>query len=77
MNNFSDYLETARIVGRSSARWPLNPSYMHTFGLTDHFFILVEQPFTVNIIKTVSNQLRSKALHSGLNWYPNEKVSRL
>lgn len=39
----------AKVVAEIPVRWKLHPSYMHTFGITESFFIIVEQPLTVSV----------------------------
>ncbi|XP_015113164.1 carotenoid isomerooxygenase isoform X2 [Diachasma alloeum] len=41
--------EGASIVASLPARWKLNPSYMHTFGITENYFIIIEQPLAVSM----------------------------
>ncbi|ELU09558.1 hypothetical protein CAPTEDRAFT_212572 [Capitella teleta] len=37
-------LENAQLVCSVPARWPSYPSYFHSFGMTENYIILVEQP---------------------------------
>lgn len=66
--------EKAHIVASIPARWPLHPSYMHTFGLTDHFFIIVEQPLSLSIPSIITNTLKNEPLAGCFRWYHNEPV---
>ena len=34
-------------VASVRSRWLLHPSYMHSFAVTDNYFVLVEQPMVV------------------------------
>lgn len=41
--------EESKIVAKVPCSWPWNPSYMHSFGVTDNYFIVVEQPLTISV----------------------------
>lgn len=64
--------DQATIVARVPSRWLLNPSYMHTFGITENFFIIVEQPLSISFIKKgISPQ---DPFVDCLKWHDNESV---
>nr|CAD7595911.1 unnamed protein product [Timema genevievae] len=67
--------EQATIVATIPVRWPLHPSYMHTFGITDHYFVVVEQPLTVSVPSMIKNQVTNSPLIESLRWYKDEQVS--
>lgn len=69
--------DRAKIVSASSPRWFLYPSYMHTFGITENYFIIVEQPLAISLISTANSILRNKPLASCLKWQEHETVSQL
>lgn len=64
--------ENARVVAEVPVRWKLHPSYMHTFGITENFFIIVEQPLTVSVPAVVKSQLTSEPMISCLKWFPDK-----
>lgn len=85
--------EKAEIVASIPARWPLHPSYMHTFGgrrfflcvwlwfcvkfsgVTENYFLIVEQPLSLSVPAMVSNKLvTSEPLAGCFRWYHEEKV---
>ena len=35
-------------MAKVRSRWMLEPGYMHSFAVTDNYFILIEQPLTVH-----------------------------
>ncbi|KAI8422526.1 hypothetical protein MSG28_006333 [Choristoneura fumiferana] len=45
-----DMFERAHVVGTMKPRWPLHPAYMHTFGVTENYFVIVEQPLSVSLM---------------------------
>ena len=37
-----------QLMARIKCRWMLEPGYMHSFAITENYFILIEQPMTVH-----------------------------
>lgn len=64
--------ENAHVVATTPARWRFNPSYMHTFAITDNYFIVVEQPLSISIIESVKAKLFKRPLASIFKWFKNE-----
>lgn len=69
--------EEAKIEATLASRWILNPSYMHTFGITDNYFIIVEQPLSVALVSAVKNRLKNEPMRSSLKWHNDETVSKI
>lgn len=69
-----DMFKTAHIVGRMNPRRAMNPAYMHTFGITENYFIIIEQPLSVSVYSVVRNQLTNRPLASSLQWYPEHET---
>ncbi|KAF2364947.1 Carotenoid oxygenase [Trinorchestia longiramus] len=55
-------------------RWKLHPCHMHTFGLTDNYALLPEQPLTVDVTAMVANTIRDKPLIEGMEWLKDKQV---
>ncbi|XP_058061227.1 carotenoid isomerooxygenase [Anopheles bellator] len=66
--------ENARIVASVPARWRFHPGYMHTFGITDNYFVIVEQPLSVSVPSMVVSQLRNKPMAASLKWFANQQT---
>ena len=48
----------------------LDPGYMHSFSVTENFYILIEQPLCINVPKLVKSLVSSSdALLDGMVWY--------
>uniref|UniRef100_A0A1Y1L6P7 Carotenoid isomerooxygenase n=1 Tax=Photinus pyralis TaxID=7054 RepID=A0A1Y1L6P7_PHOPY len=75
-NHVNDYsmFDKAHVVAGISARWPLHPSYMHTFGVTKNYFIIVEQPLSVAIPQMCIKSLMNMPLWGAMKWYENEQT---
>ncbi|KAB0803588.1 hypothetical protein PPYR_00568 [Photinus pyralis] len=78
-NNDQDAMfEKAQVVSTVPSKWRLLPSYMHSFGLTEHYFIIIEQPFTINIPKKVLSSIFSKTpVHDVCKWHKEAETQFL
>ncbi|XP_011310429.1 carotenoid isomerooxygenase isoform X2 [Fopius arisanus] len=72
--NDKSMFERASVVTSLPARWKLNPSYMHTFGITENYFIIIEQPLAVGMITLMNCKIKNKPLCSALKWYEKENT---
>lgn len=64
--------ENACVVAEISARWQLNPSYMHSFAVTDNYFIIIEQPLSISMIESIKSKYLKRPLASIFKWFQNE-----
>ncbi|KAK9891206.1 hypothetical protein WA026_013521 [Henosepilachna vigintioctopunctata] len=64
--------ERAEKVATIPSRWPFYPSYMHTFGLTENFFVIVEQPLNLAAAAVIVTRLKNDPLAGCFRWYPEE-----
>jgi hypothetical protein len=67
--------EQASIICSIPARWPLHPAYMHTFGITDNYFVIVEQPLSVSVPAVIKSHFLNEPLIANLKWYQDQQVS--
>ncbi|XP_053683586.1 carotenoid isomerooxygenase [Sabethes cyaneus] len=72
--NGEHMFEDAHIVASVPARWRFHPGYMHTFGITEHFFIIVEQPLSISVPSMLMNQMINEPMAASLKWYDNEQT---
>ena len=57
-------------VASINSRWMLDPGYMHSFSITENYYILIEQPFCINVPKIVKSLVSSEgALVDGMVWH--------
>ncbi|XP_076056960.1 carotenoid isomerooxygenase-like [Oratosquilla oratoria] len=64
--------DRAEVVGSVSARWPLSPCYMHSFGMTENFWVIIEQPLVVSVVKMLKVYMSGDALINALRWSETE-----
>lgn len=61
--------DNAHVVASIPSRWKLFPSYMHTFSLTDNYFIIVEQPLSISLPSIVKTNLKNEPMCHSLKWF--------
>lgn len=66
--------EDSHIVASVPSRWKFYPGYMHTFGITEHYFVIVEQPLSVSVPEMLRSQLLSKPLASNFKWFADQNT---
>ncbi|XP_053662575.1 carotenoid isomerooxygenase isoform X1 [Anopheles marshallii] len=66
--------ENARIVASVPARWKFHPGYMHTFGITENYFVIVEQPLSVSVPTMVVSQIRNRPMAAALKWFESQQT---
>ena len=63
-----DLLGTGSVVASVRSRWLLRPSYMHSFAVTEHYFVLVEQPMVVSVPAMAGAHLAGRPMITALKW---------
>ena len=56
------------------SRWSFNPSYMHTFAVTNNFIILIEQSLCISLTQIVRITMTHGPMTDALVWYGREPV---
>ncbi|XP_075148253.1 neither inactivation nor afterpotential B isoform X2 [Haematobia irritans] len=64
--------ENAYVTAQIPCRWKLNPGYMHTFGITDNYFVIVEQPLSVSLPEVIKAQIFNQNLSACLKWFDDK-----
>ncbi|XP_066152250.1 carotenoid isomerooxygenase isoform X1 [Euwallacea fornicatus] len=64
--------EKAKIVASIPARWPLHPSYIHTFGITENYFVIMEQPLSISLPDLMAVRFNNEPLAGAFKWYGDE-----
>ncbi|KAI1285618.1 Beta,beta-carotene 9',10'-oxygenase [Halotydeus destructor] len=67
-------LESGKIISSIRARNPLQPSYCHSFLMTDNYFIFIEQPLVISIKSTFWRHFTFKDYSRMLKWKPHHKT---
>ena len=66
--------DKASILAKVNSRWAMDPGYMHSFGLTDNYYILIEQPLTVNVPSLVSGTIQRKPMIESMRWHDDHST---
>lgn len=69
-------LQQAEIVASIPCQWKMYPSYYHSFGISDEYFVFVEQPFVFSLRKFFFNHFLGKPYLGAIEWYPDQKVPK-
>ncbi|XP_076014027.1 beta,beta-carotene 15,15'-dioxygenase [Genypterus blacodes] len=67
-------LKKVEVVCTIPCRSLLTPSYYHSFGMTENYFIFIEQPFKLDILKMATAYMRGVNWASCLKFVPEENT---
>ncbi|XP_040921779.1 beta,beta-carotene 15,15'-dioxygenase [Toxotes jaculatrix] len=67
-------LKNVEVICTVPCRSLLTPSYYHSFGMTDNYFIFIEQPFKLDILKMATAYMRGVNWASCLKFCPEENT---
>ncbi|XP_060950099.1 beta,beta-carotene 15,15'-dioxygenase isoform X2 [Limanda limanda] len=67
-------LKNVEVVCTVPCRSLLTPSYYHSFGMTDNYFVFIEQPFKLDILKMATAYMRGVSWASCLKFCPEENT---
>ncbi|XP_055694776.1 carotenoid isomerooxygenase-like [Lutzomyia longipalpis] len=59
----------AKIVATLPVQRKLHPSYMHTFGITENFFVLVEQPWVISTCRLAKASWKNSPVVEAMKWF--------
>lgn len=66
--------DNAHVVASIKSRWKFFPSYMHTFSMTDNYFVIVEQPLSVSLPNLVKSNLKNEPMCSSFKWFADAQT---
>ena len=68
-------LKNLEVICSIPCRSLLTPSYYHSFAMTDNYFIFIEQPFKLDILKMATAYMRGVNWASCMKFHPEENVT--
>lgn len=74
-NDQKDPFAGAEIVAKVASKWKTDISYTHSFGVTDNYFVHLEQPMTFNLPKVMTLGVKNKPLGDGIKIHPGQPIS--
>ncbi|GFT31529.1 beta,beta-carotene 15,15'-dioxygenase [Nephila pilipes] len=66
--------ERVTIHSTISSSYKTSLGYYHSFGLSENYILLVEQPLLINTLKMAVSGIVGYCLRDLLEWYPKQKV---
>ncbi|KAK7086278.1 Beta,beta-carotene 15,15'-monooxygenase [Halocaridina rubra] len=68
-------IENAKVVATVPCLRRMSPSYFHSFGISENYWVLIEQPLVFRVSKIVRGTvLSNKPPSNALEWLPGEKT---
>ncbi|KAG8231383.1 hypothetical protein J437_LFUL008931 [Ladona fulva] len=74
VGNAADAWKNAKIIATVPSSSKTSYSYYHSFGMSRNYFVLIEQPMIVNVMKLLAMQVKGKSLRECMEWQPNEML---
>ena len=76
--DITDYsmFDKAFVLASVPVRKMFCPSYMHSFGITENYFVIIEQPLSITVPRMISTKLLKKPAHHLVQWHKNETVKQ-
>lgn len=75
-SNGDKIFDGMKIVAKAPARFKLHPSYSHSFGITENYFVIVETPLTMSVTSLIRSAMVSMPFTESLKWL-NEENTRI
>lgn len=70
-------LEGASVAATVVSRWRAALPYLHSFAMTENYWVIVEQPLVLSLSKMVQQYVTFGRLMDGLSWLPHENLRLL
>ncbi|KAK7485274.1 hypothetical protein BaRGS_00023525 [Batillaria attramentaria] len=67
--------DKAQLMTTLRSRWNMHISYNHSFGMTENYFVILDQPITLNVLKVVTTNWRRQGFASNFAKFPEEKAA--
>ena len=69
-------LKRATLVATIPSRWKFNISYNHSFGMTQNYFVILEQTLVMNTLKIPFLKFSENIYGTFMKNYQDEKVKK-
>ncbi len=67
-------MNQCKTLAKIPCHWPFNPSYMHTFAVTENHIILIEQSLCISLAQLIQLTITHGPMTDALIWHENEPV---
>ncbi|KAK7073959.1 Beta,beta-carotene 9',10'-oxygenase [Halocaridina rubra] len=68
------HIQEASLEAVILARWKFYPSYMHSFVITENYYVLLESPMTLNAGMMILAKYTGTVPAEAMTWFPEEKT---
>lgn len=65
-------IQNAKLEASVPTRWKFSPGYMHSFGITENYYVLVESPLAFNVMQILLPAVSGATAASALKYYKDE-----
>jgi carotenoid isomerooxygenase len=72
--NAENKFENMKIVAKFPPKRKSYPSYTHSFALTENFFVVIEQPFTMSVYELAKSIFKRTNFTDSFRWFEDEPV---
>lgn len=66
-----EILQGAEVVCSIPAVDKWNPSYYHSFGMTENYIVFIEQPIKMHLLSIITGKIRGMPISDCLSWDPS------
>ena len=63
------------VISALESEYKMSINYFHSFGMTENYYVYVEQPMYINILKILTKKLTESAVDTAIDFYDNINVS--
>ena len=71
----NDRFPNGEVVSALESEYKMSINYFHSFGMTENYYVYVEQPMYINILKILTKKLIGSAVDTAIEFYDNINVS--
>ncbi|XP_057676671.1 carotenoid-cleaving dioxygenase, mitochondrial-like [Corythoichthys intestinalis] len=65
-----DTLQGAKVLCSITPASRTQPSYYHSFAMSENYFVFIEQPSKIDVVSLATCKLRGKAFYDAIYWTP-------
>ncbi|XP_077448039.1 carotenoid-cleaving dioxygenase, mitochondrial-like isoform X1 [Stigmatopora argus] len=69
-----DTLKGAKVLCSVSPVNKIQPSYYHSFAMSENYLVLIEQSLKIDLMKLISGFIKSKPLCDAIHWDPKQNT---
>ncbi len=67
-------VDKATLLGQIPCQWPRSPGYCHSFGMTENYIVLLEQPAYIDFMACAMSRIKGRTLRDTIKFSPEYQV---